>query len=68
LPKSGSLRRLSESLPLSLIQIFFGVVAKDHINDCLYVYKRLREGKNDFVYLTTYTELVKNKEVRALVI
>jgi hypothetical protein len=45
-------------------RIFFGVVSKDHINDCLYVYKRLREGKNDFLYLTTYSELVKNKEVR----
>lgn len=51
-------------MPWSLwSSIFFGVVAKDHINDCLYVYRRLREGKNDFVYLTTYTELVKNKEV-----
>jgi hypothetical protein len=39
--------------------VFFGVISIDHINDCHHVYKRLKEGKNDFIYLTTYTEMVR---------
>eukprot|EP00241_Pyramimonas_parkeae_P012745 CAMPEP_0114233242 /NCGR_PEP_ID=MMETSP0058-20121206/5051_1 /TAXON_ID=36894 /ORGANISM="Pyramimonas parkeae, CCMP726" /LENGTH=291 /DNA_ID=CAMNT_0001344801 /DNA_START=276 /DNA_END=1151 /DNA_ORIENTATION=- len=40
--------------------MFYKMIATEHINDCHYVYTRLKAGQK-FLYVTTYEVLVKNK-------